>query len=350
MPGHRHRLRCRHSESLTKESTISAESSPSHSGPTGQAATEEPIQDAPTPPEARRTSVPGNLVRGALIGAVETVPGVSGGTVALVVGIYRQLIESASHVVSAGRTLITGPDRRAGFLHHIRQADWKIIIPVMIGMVITVFTVAGPMSTAVETYPVLTRAAFFGMVLASIAVPLRMALQDRDGPLRMRHILAGIVAAAVVFWLVSLPPTAVEPAWYIILPAAAIAVSALLLPGLSGSFLLLTFGLYEPTLQAASEFDLGYLGIFALGLAIGLIGIVKGLKWLLDHHHRLTMVVLTGVMVGALRTLWPWQDEGRGLQGPGDDLGPVLLLGAAGFAVVFVLVLLDYRLSQRQSR
>lgn len=281
---------------------------------------------------------------------METVPGVSGGTVALVVGIYRQLIESASHVVSAGRTLITGPDRRAGFLHHIRQADWKIIIPVMIGMIITVFTVAGPMSTAVETYPVLTRAAFFGMVLASIAVPLRMALEDRDGPIRMRHILAGIVAAAVVFWLVSLPPTEVEPAWYIILPAAAIAVSALLLPGLSGSFLLLTFGLYEPTLQAASKFDLGYLGIFALGLAIGLIAIVKGLKWLLDHHHRVTMVVLTGVMVGALRTLWPWQDEGRGLQGPGDDLGPVLLLGAAGFAVVLVLVLLDYRLSQRQSR
>ncbi|GAA1144603.1 DUF368 domain-containing protein [Nesterenkonia lutea] len=311
---------------------------------------EESIHDAPTPPEARRTSIPGNLVRGALIGAVETVPGVSGGTVALVVGIYRQLIDSASHVVSAGRTLITGPDRWAGFRHHLRLVDWKIIIPVMLGMIITVFTVAGPMSTAVETYPVLTRATFFGMVLASIAVPLRMALEDREGPLRMRHILAGILAAAVVFWLVSLPPTSVEPSWYVILPAAAIAVSALLLPGLSGSFLLLTFGLYEPTLRAASEFDLGYLGIFALGLAIGLVAIVKGLKWLLDHHHRITMVVLTGVMIGALRTLWPWQDEGRGLQGPGDELGLVLLLGAAGFAVVLVLVLLDYRLSRRQMR
>lgn len=339
--------------SFTEESTIAAESSPSSTSPhspTSGATAEGMLHENPSEPETRRTSVPGNLVRGALIGAVETVPGVSGGTVALVVGIYRQLIDSAAHVVSAGKTLITGPDRRAGFIDHLRLVEWKMIIPVMIGMVITVFTVAGPMSAAVETYPVLTRGAFFGMVLASIAVPLRMALQDREGPIRLRHILAGVLAAAVVFWLVSLPPTAVEPSWYVILPAAAIAVSALLLPGLSGSFLLLTFGLYEPTLRAASEFDLAYLSVFALGLALGLILIVKGLKWLLDNHHRVTMVVLTGVMVGALRTLWPWQDEGRGLQGPGEDLGLVLALGAAGFVVVLILVLLDYRMSQRQAR
>lgn len=335
---------------MTEESIISAEHSASQTSPQGDVASPASAQDADAPIPTRRTSLPGNLIRGALIGTVETVPGVSGGTVALVVGIYRQLIDSASHVVSAGRMLITGPDRGAGFMHHLRLVDWKVIIPVMVGMVIAVFTVAGPMATAVETYPELTRATFFGMVLASILVPLQMAWQDRSGPLKVSHLLAGILAAVLTFWLVSLPPTAVEPTWYVILPAAAIAVSALLLPGLSGSFLLLTFGLYEPTLRAAADFDLAYLSIFALGMALGVISIVKGLKWLLDHRHRITMVVLTGVMVGALRTLWPWQDEGRTLLGPGENLGVALGLGAAGFAVVLVLVLLDYRLSQRQTR
>ncbi|GAA1163131.1 hypothetical protein GCM10009673_18060 [Nesterenkonia sandarakina] len=95
------------------------------------------------------------------------------------------------------------------------------------------------------------------MVLASIFVPLQMAWFDRSGPLKVSHLFAGILAAALTFWLVSLPATSMEPTWYVILPAAAIAVSALLLPGLSGSFLLLTFGLYEPTLRAAADLDLG---------------------------------------------------------------------------------------------
>ncbi|MCH8562687.1 DUF368 domain-containing protein [Nesterenkonia sp. YGD6] len=335
---------------MTEESIISAESSASQTSNQGDVAPAQPREGSASPMESRRTSLPGNLIRGAMIGTVETVPGVSGGTVALVVGIYRHLIDSASHVVSAGRALISGPDRRASSMQHLRLVEWKVIIPVMIGMIVAVFTIAGPMSDAVEAYPELTRAAFFGMVLASIFVPLQMAWFDRSGPLKASHVLAGIAAAGLTFWLVSLPPTAVEPTWYVILPAAAIAVSALLLPGLSGSFLLLTFGLYEPTLRAAADRDLAYLGIFALGLALGVISIVKGLKWLLDHRHRITMVVLAGVMLGALRTLWPWQDEGRGMLAPGDDLGQVLLLGAAGFAVVLVLVLVDYRLAQRQVR
>ncbi|WP_343947420.1 undecaprenyl phosphate translocase family protein, partial [Nesterenkonia sandarakina] len=131
-----------------EEYIITVESSQSSTPPEAK-----PIAAGESALSARRTSLPGNLIRGAMIGTVETVPGVSGGTVALVVGIYRQLIDSASHVVSAGKALITGPDRRAGFIHHLRQAEWKIIIPVMIGMVIAVFTVAGPMATAVETYP-----------------------------------------------------------------------------------------------------------------------------------------------------------------------------------------------------
>ncbi len=304
----------------------------------------EPAAAGSTPSE-RRTSLPGNFLRGALIGVVETVPGVSGGTVALVVGIYEQLIASASHVVSAVRTLITGPDRLEGAKEHLAAVRWKIIIPVLIGMVLAIFTIAGPISDAVENHPELTRAAFFGMVLASLAVPLRMA-----GRISGRHIAAGALAAAVTFWLVSLPPSDVEATPLTIIPAAAVAVSALLLPGLSGSFLLLTFGLYEPTMNAVSDRDFGYLGLFALGMVIGGIVIVKILRRLLEHHHRMTLVVLTGVMVGALRVLWPWQDEQRNLQSVGAEWPPVLGLGLAGFAVVAVLVFVDARLTAEHRR
>lgn len=301
-----------------------------------------PAETAEQEPRERQTSLPGNFLRGALIGAVETVPGVSGGTVALVVGIYEQLITSAAHLISALRVLIAGPDRLTEAREHLAAVRWNVVVPVMIGMVLAVFTVAGPVADAVDNYPELTRAAFFGMVLASLAVPLRMA-----GRIRGLHILWGLVAAVITFWLVSLPPTDVEATPLTIIPAAAVAVCALLLPGLSGSFLLLTFGLYEPTMRAVSERDLGYLGLFALGMLIGGIVIVKILRWLLKHHHTITLVVLTGVMIGALRVLWPWQDESRTLEAAGSEWPLALGLALAGLAVVTALVIVDARLVRK---
>lgn len=279
-----------------------------------------------------------------MIGVVETVPGVSGGTVALVVGIYARLIRSASHVVSAMRRLVTGPDRLTQAKRHILQVEWRMIIPVLIGMIIAVFTVAAPMANLVETQPEMTRAAFFGMVLASIAIPLRMA---GLAGVRWIHILAGLAAAAVTFWLVSIPPTTVEPTPIIIVIAAAVAVCALLLPGLSGSFLLLTFGLYEPTLRAVGDRDFGYLGLFVVGMLLGVVSIVKGLEWLLHHRRRVTLVILSGIMVGAMRTLWPWQLDGRDLLAPQANWPLAVGLALAGFVVVSILAVVDARLSRK---
>lgn len=317
-------------------------------------------------------------MRGALIGVVETVPGVSGGTVALVVGIYHQLIDSASHVVSAARRLITGPQRTVEFRENMAAVQWRVVLPVVIGMALAVFTLAGPVADLVEAQPELTRAAFFGMVLASVAVPLRMVRDDlrgfsaaSDGPeyvgkggsepgiptgtgassrVRPGQVIAGVLAATATFLLVSLPPTSVEAHPLIIVPAAMVAVSALVLPGLSGSFLLLSFGLYEPTLRAVEARDLGYLSLFAFGMVLGLVVIVKILKWLLEHRHTITLVVLSGVMLGALRSLWPWQTEARDLLVPGEDWAAALGVGLAGFLLVAVLVAVDSVLTARHRR
>ena len=301
----------------------------------------------PAAAKHRRTSVPGNLIRGGLIGVIETVPGVSGGTVALVVGIYQQLIDSASAVVSAVRRLITGPDRRTGFAEQMAHVHWGVVIPVLIAMPLGLFIAVQFIADWVTNHPELTRAAFFGMVLVSITVPLRMAHRSARGTVPRRYWAVALAVAAVTFFLVSLPPGQVQPHWWIVLPAAAVAVSALLLPGLSGSFLLLTFGLYEPSITAARDLDFGYIAVFGAGMVIGVVSIIKGLKWLLDHHYTAAMVVLSGVMLGALRTLWPWQDADRNLLAPDDLLLPAAGLAAAGAAVVGLLVFIDARMTPR---
>src|SRR5690625_621029 len=300
----------------------------------------------------RRTSLVGNCIRGALIGIVETIPGISGGTVALVVGIYQQLIESASAIIRGVLALIRGRrDEARAYRHNI---SWRLVIPLVIGMGAAVLTVAGPVVDLVETYPERMRSLFFGMVAASVLVPLLMVRDDvryRGKQLGWRHAAFFVIAAVIAFVVLSLPATnALEPHWYTVLPAAAIAVSALVLPGLSGSLVLLTVGLYEPTLRAVEARDLGYLGVFASGMVIGLIVIVQILKWLLDNHHATTLIMLTGVMLGALRALWPYQSEDGALLPIGAGFGLNLVLGVIGAVIVLVMIALDRKVSYRATQ
>lgn len=302
----------------------------------------------------RRTTIPGNLLRGALIGTVETVPGVSGGTVALVVGVYHELVDSASDLVSAVRTL-TSPRRRTEVPARLAEVRWRVVLPVLLGMVTAVLTIAEPMADAVTEHPVATRGLLLGMVLASPAVPLLMirlslARSRADAPGRAPRrgglVLVGVLAAVATWALVSLEPTSVAPSAPVIVAAAAVAVSALVLPGLSGSFLLLTLGLYEPTLRAVADRNLAYLALFALGALLGLALVVKALQRLLARHEAVTLAALTGLMLGGARALWPWQSDGE-LLPPGDDAAAVLALGAAGFALVSALIVVDEVLRRR---
>ncbi len=302
---------------------------------------------SPTPP--RQTSLLGNLIRGALIGLVETIPGISGGTVALVVGIYQELIDSASALIRWALWLVRG--RRAEAREYWRDISWRLLIPLVIGMVVAVFTVAGPVLNLVETYPEQMRSIFFGMVTASVLVPLLMVRDDvsyRGKKLGVKHLISFIIAAIVTYSVLSLPATlSLEPHWYTIMPAAAIAVSALVLPGLSGSLVLLTVGLYEPTLRAVEALDLGYIAVFGAGLALGAVVVVQLMKWLLDHHHSTTLIILSGLMIGALRALWPYQAEDGALQPIGDTFGLDILLAVIGAALVLTMIWADRKMSRR---
>ncbi|PRW62809.1 DUF368 domain-containing protein [Actinopolyspora mortivallis] len=280
-----------------------------------------------------------HLVRGGLIGTAEVVPGVSGGTIALVTGIYEALIGSAGHLLSGLRLAVVDVPRGAGFSRagaELRRVRWDVVLPALVGLVCAALLAAKLLEPVLEQHPVSARAVFFGLVLASLWVPISMVGRSW----RFSEVVTAVLVAALAFVLTSLPPTSVSPNPLFVALAAAVAVCALVLPGVSGSFFLLTLGLYEPTLSALNDRDLGYIATFALGAVVGLGLFVKLLQWLLDHHRRGTLVVMTGVMAGCLRALWPWQgEESRTLMAPSGDVGTVVLFFLLGLgAVAAVLV------------
>lgn len=297
--------------------------------------------------------------RGFLIGMAELVPGVSGGTVALVTGVYDELIDSASHVVAAARRLVTGPDRLRSAAAELRRTDWWLVVPVLAGMAAAVLSMAGVMGGFVTDHPEHARGLFFGLVATSVVVPVSMLPRDshRTGAHRARDAALVALAAGSAFWLTGLASSRVvaEPPPVVVFAAAAVAICALVVPGVSGSFFLLAVGLYQPTMSAIDARDLGYVAVFAAGATLGLASFVKLLHHLLHHHRRGTLLVMVGLMLGSLRALWPWQGEGAVVDGEHKGTGALLwpttpvagpvLLALLGVAVVLVAFAVERRVT-----
>lgn len=286
-------------------------------------------------------SVLANLVRGFLIGIAEVIPGVSGGTIALIVGIYERIVSSAAKVSGVIGNLLRF--RVTAIPAQLRKVDFKLLVPVLIGMFVAIFAGAAALEPLLESQPDVMRGLFFGMILVSLVVPYHMAAKAW----KLSDYTLGAAAAAISFGLLSLPAAAASaPSYLIVFLAAAVAVCALVLPGVSGSFLLLAMGYYAPTIAAVNNRDFLYLGIFALGAIFGLALFAKGLNYLLESRRRLTLVVMTGLMLGSLRAIWPWQLDGGSLQAP-SSLGPALAM-AVGALSVAVIMVLEKRFSKAQ--
>lgn len=271
-----------------------------------------------------------SFLRGALIGTAEIMPGISGGTIALVTGVYETIITSAGHFLSGTRALVTD---RARARQEFARVRWAVIIPLVLAMIPAALFAARVLAPLVENHPVPMWALFLGMTAAALTVPLAMI----GTRWRLWEVLLALAVAAAVFFLVGLPPQTLEPTTPVVFIAAAVAVCALVLPGTSGSFLLLTFGLYQPTLEALNERNLAYIATFILGAIAGLAAFIKALQWLLRHRRRITLVIITGVVAGALRALWPWQTEDRMLLAPTEELLPAVLMLALGAVIVLGL-------------
>ncbi|MGO2113174.1 MAG: DUF368 domain-containing protein [Pseudoclavibacter sp.] len=289
-----------------------------------------------------------NLVRGALIGVVEIIPGVSGGTVALIVGLYERLIDAISEFLRGIVRFVLDVPRGRGVrasAAHFRAVEWKLVIPVAIGMLAALLAAARLVAPLVDEYPVESRALFAGLIVVALFVPARMV----GWPWRVHHWIFALAAAAAGFAISGLAPSVADnPPLPLVAVSGALAICALVLPGLSGSFVLLVIGVYEPTLAAVNDRDLVYLGVMFAGMIVGLALFVQGLRWLLHHHHRGTLAVMTGVMAGSLRALWPWQDEDRTLNIPSGDVVSVLLWFVLGAAIVAAMLVVERVMTRRK--
>jgi len=175
------------------------------------------------------------------------------------------------------------------------------------------------------------------LILASLWIPWRMV-----GSWNTRLGLAALAAATLMVVFTGMGPlNNPDPSFWAVAPAAALAMCALVLPGVSGSFLLTVMGLYQPTIEAVNDRNVEYLAVFALGALAGLALFVRALQYLLENHRAITLAIMTGLMAGSLRALWPWQGEGRELLGPGENLAGVSLGTIAGVLVVVSVVLVE---------
>lgn len=258
-----------------------------------------------------------NAIRGALIGMAELVPGISGGTVALIVGIYERALHNANDLIS-GR---------------FKKVEWGFLLSVAVGMFAAVFGFSTLLHNFVEGQVSLSRALFLGMVAVSIIVPLSMMSRFSPGA-----IVAFVIATVAIFFVTGFTSSPVEdPSLIVVFFAAMVAVCALVLPGVSGSLILLTMGLYEPIIGAVSSRDMGTVGVFALGAVCGLAAFVKILNYLLDNHRNPTLAAMAGFMLGSLRALWPWGAEQ-------DASTPmILLMLVVGAVIVSIFIVADRR-------
>ncbi len=296
-------------------------------------------------PGAAPDAAPGSLrtlLTGVAMGMADLVPGFSGGTVALVAGIYPRLIaniRASAHVVSLALRL-----RLRALPDALRALDWSFLSVLLVGLVATAFTLASTLERLLVTEPIVMSAVFLGLVLGAATVARHQLL----GPVTVRLAALGLMSAVVTAVLLGARPDALDdPSRLLLGVTVAIAVCAMILPGVSGSFLLLVLGTYEPVIAAVAARDAATLLVVIVGAVTGLLAFSTLLNWLLRRAHDVVLVVLIGLMVGSARVLWPWPSaSGVGdpaLGAPSGQVGAALLAMAVAFVAVVAVDLVIRR-------
>lgn len=238
------------------------------------------------------------LLKGMAMGAADVVPGVSGGTIAFISGIYEELLNSL-RCWTPSALLIW---KRHGFAAFWKHVNGAFLLVLFSGVLISIFSLATLVTHALEVYPLLVWGFFFGLVMASaVYIGRGLSLKALDVWIAL---LLGTLAALLVSFAkpVELPAT-----WWMVYFAGSIAICAMILPGISGSFLLLLMGMYPVFIRAVAELNWWVLGFFAAGCVTGLLLFSHFLSWLLREFPQRTLAVLTGFLVGSLNVIWPWK-------------------------------------------
>jgi len=236
--------------------------------------------------------------KGMAMGAADAVPGVSGGTIAFISGIYEELITTISNVNFSTLKLL----KTEGFITFWSKLNGNFILALLTGIIISFVSFMKLAKYLIEYHPVLIWSFFFGLIIASIYFVGRQ-ITKWD----LSAILALVVGALLAYYITSLPSLANNDNPFFLFFAGAIAICAMILPGISGSFILVILGAYKTLSDAIDSFNFNKIVIFALGAIVGLLSFSRVLKWLFKHYHNLTLALLTGFIFGSLNKIWPWK-------------------------------------------
>ncbi len=236
--------------------------------------------------------------KGIAMGAADIVPGVSGGSIALIAGIYQELLNSINSFSVDNLKLLT----RFEFTKFFKAVNGKFLLSLLLGILTSVFALSSVITYLMANHPIPLWSFFSGLILVSAFLILK--------DIRRWHlgiVLAVLVGALIAWWVTNLPPTTTPDAMWFTFLSGSIAICAMILPGISGSFILLILGQYESILQAVKDRNVLKLAVFAAGCAVGILTFSRVVSWLLKKYHSVTIGLLSGFMLGSVNELWPWK-------------------------------------------
>jgi len=282
------------------------------------------------------------------MGAADVVPGVSGGTIAFISGIYEELLTSISAINFTTIKLLKTNGLKAAW----KSINGNFLLALVIGIFISIISLAKVISWLLEHKPILVWSFFFGLVLASI-----LYIGKQISKWNSITVVALLAGAIIAYYITTLQPLISENSSPLFLfLAGAIAICAMILPGISGAFILVLLGAYKPVLEAIHNRDFKIVAILAFGAIVGLLTFSKVLKWLFNNYKNYTLAILTGFILGSLNKIWPWKEtltwriNSHGIKVPfnqqsitpfsfeGDSqMALAILLSLIGFAVIILL-------------
>jgi putative membrane protein len=278
-------------------------------------------------------------LKGVAMGAADAVPGVSGGTIAFISGIYEELIDTISGVnLSLFSTL-----KKQGFKAFWEQLNGNFIFALLAGILISFISFMRLAKYLLENHPILIWSFFFGLIIASIYF-----IGKQITKWNLAAIIGVIIGTIIAFYITTIPASEVNDSPYFLFFAGALAICAMILPGISGSFILVILGAYKTLSDAIHDFDLKKLALFVGGAIVGLLSFSHVLKWLFKTFHNLTLALLTGFILGSLNKVWPWKkvlswrENSKGIQIPlhEESISPLLYEGdnKLVLAISFIII------------
>jgi putative membrane protein len=279
--------------------------------------------------------------KGLAMGAADAVPGVSGGTIAFISGIYEELITTISNVnASLFKTLFN-----KGFKMFWQQVNGNFLLALLSGIIISFVSFMKLAKYLLEHHPVLIWSFFFGLIVASIYFVGKQITKWN-----LVTIIALIIGTGIAFYISKLPSLASNNSSWFLLLAGAIAICAMILPGISGSFILIILGAYKTLSEAINDIDVKKIILFGTGAVVGLLSFSHVLKWLFKHYHNITLALLTGFIFGSLNKVWPWKKtltwhtNSKGIKSPllQESVSPFSFEGDNQLLLAIALMLLGF--------